>query len=140
MLNDATVITYILSRWIGWVIVFALLSILFIIYSFIPKVKKYRWLIILPLLIYTVYTAIPTINGFIDISQDSYITQSVSYYRPSEANTRGALTASESIQVTLSSGETLTLKCGDTNFPYGRYTGVIVYAQRSKIAIGFTPD
>ncbi len=139
-MNDTTVISYILTRWMLWLIIFFILSALFAMYSFIKRVKKYRWLLVLPLLLYTIYAAIPTINGFIDISQDSYITQSVSYYRPSEANTRGSLTASESIQVTLSTGETLTLKCGDTNFPYGRYTGVIVYAQRSKIAISFTPD
>ena len=54
--------------------------------------------------------------------------------------TRNELIASENIQVTLSDGRTLILKGADSEFPYGKFTGTIIYAKRSKIAIDFIPD
>lgn len=140
MMNDNVVISYIISRWIGWLIVFVLLLIVFIIFSLIPNKKKYRYLLIIPVILFTIYAAIPTVSGLIDISQQSYITESVTYYRSSKANTRNGLIASENIQVTFPSGKTLILKGATSDFPYGKSTGTITYAKRSKIAISFTPD
>ena len=139
-MNDNVVISYIISRWIGLIILFALLGILFIIFSFIPDTKKYRCFLIIPIILFAIYAMIPTIFGIIDISQQSYISESISYYRDNEENTRNQLIASENIQITFSDGKTLILKGATSNFPYGKFTGRITYAKRSKIVIDFVPD
>ena len=139
-MNDATVISYIISRWIGWIIIFILLSVLFVVFTFIPNVKKYRWWLAIPIAMFTIYAAIPTVSGLMDICNQSYISESVTYYRLNAAATRNGLIASENIQVTLSDGRTLILKGADSEFPYGKFTGTIIYAKRSKIAIDFIPD
>ena len=139
-MNDAVVISYIISRWIGWIIIFALLGILFATFSFFPGVKKYRWWLFAPLILFSIYALIPTISGIVDISQQSYISETVSYYRSNEDDTRNSLIASESIQITFSDGETLILKGATSDFPRGKFTGTITYAKRSKIAIDFVPN
>ena len=97
------------------------------------------WLI-LPLILFTIYALIPTVSGIVDISQQSYISEPVSYYRSSEDDTRNQLIASENIQITFSNGETLILKGATSDFPYGKFSGMITYAEKSKIVIDFIPD
>ena len=139
-MNDKVVISYIISRWIGWIIIFALLCIVFMVFTFIPIVKKYRLWLILPLMLFTIYALIPTISGILDISQQSYISEEATYYRSNKEDTRNQLIASENIQITFSDGQTLVLKGATSDFPYGEYSGIIIYAKNSKIVIDFIPD
>ena len=88
----------------------------------------------------TVYEAVPTIQGLLDIKNDSYVTEHVEYYRASESNTHNNLAASESVQITLDDESTLILRGAFSNMPRGRYTGTVTYAKRSKIIIDFVPD
>ena len=139
-MNDNVVISYIISRWLGWIIIFALLCVVFIVFSFIPTVKKYRLWLILPLMLFTIYALIPTISGIWDMSQQSYISEEVTYYRSNKEDTRNQLIASENIQITFSDGRTLLLKGATTDFPYGEHYGTVTYAKNSKIIIDFIPD
>lgn len=86
----------------------------------------------------TIYVSVPTIQGVMDIKNGSYITEYVEYYRSDESNTRNSLVASESIQITLNDGTTLILKGARKDLPYGRHTGYVTYAERSKVIIEFT--
>lgn len=139
-MNDNVVISYIISRWLGWIIIFALLCVVFIVFSFIPTVKKYRLWLILPLMLFTIYALIPTISGILDISQQSYISEEATYYRSNKEDTRNQLIASENIQITFSDGRTLLLKGATSDFPYGEHYGTVTYAKNSKIIIDFIPD
>ena len=120
-MNDNVVISYIISRWLGWIIIFALLCVVFIVFSFIPTVKKYRLWLILPLMLFAIYALIPTISGILDISQQSYISEEATYYRSNKEDTRNQLIASENIQITFSDGRTLLLKGATSDFPYGEH-------------------
>ena len=139
-MNDNVVISYIISRWLGWIIIFALLCVVFIVFSFIPTVKKYRLWLILPLMLFAIYALIPTISGILDISQQSYISEEATYYRSNKEDTRNQLIASENIQITFSDGRTLLLKGATSDFPYGEHYGTVTYAKNSKIIIDFIPD
>lgn len=139
-MNDNVVISYIISRWLGWIIIFALLCVVFIVFSFIPTVKKYRLWLILPLMLFTIYALIPTISGILDISQQSYISEEATYYRSNKEDTRNQLIASENIQITFSDGRTLLLKGATSDFPYGEHYGTVTYAKNSKIIIDFILD
>ena len=139
-MNDNVVISYIISRWIGWIIIFALLCVVFLVFSFIPTVKKYRLWLVLPLILFTIYALIPTISGILDISQQSYISEEATYYRSNKEDTRNQLIASENIQITFSDGRTLLLKGATSDFPYGKHYGTVTYAKNSKIIIDFIPD
>ena len=139
-MNDTVVMSYIISRWIGWLVISILLSIIFIIFSSIAHIKKFRsWILILFVLL-TLYTSIPTITGIMDIKQQSYITEQVIYSRSDPSKTRNNSIASESIQITASDRHTVILKGATRQFPYGEFTGTITYAKRSKIVISFIPD
>ena len=139
-MNDNVVISYIISRWLGWIIIFALLCVVFIVFSFIPTVKKYRLWLILPLMLFAIYALIPTISGILDISQQSYISEEATYYRSNKEDTRNQLIASENIQITFSDGRTLLLKGATSDFPYGEHYGTVTYAKNSKIIIDFIQD
>ena len=141
MMNDNAVISYILAKWIVYIgVTVVFLVPLFIVFTLIPRLKKERWRIVLVMALLVVFASVPTVLGIIDISQQSYITESVAYYRPDRANTRNQVTAALSIQITLSDGQTFTVVGATSRFPYGRYTGTITYAERSKIVIDFVPD
>ena len=136
-MNASVVISYLVSRWIMWLVVIIILSILFIVFSLVKNIKKYRWWILLAFLIVSAYVAVPTIQGVIDISHNSYVTETVEYYRSNESNTRNSVIAAQSVQITTSGGKTVILKGATQNFPYGRYTGTVTYSKRSKIIISF---
>ena len=139
-MNESVVLSYIISRWIMWLVVLVILGILFVGFSVVGSVKKYRFWILALFLIFTAYVIIPTIQGIIDVSQDSYVTCTVEYYRSDAANTRNSLIAEETVQVTTQEGKTVILKGATGDFLYGRYTGTVTYAKRSKIIISFVPD
>lgn len=134
------VITYIVTKWIMWVIVSILLFALFLVFSFVKSIRRSRWLVLVAMALITVYEAVPTIQGLLDIKNDSYVTEHVEYYRASESNTHNNLAASESVQITLDDGSYLILRGAFSNMPRGRYTGTVTYAKRSKIIIDFVPD
>ena len=136
-MNASVVISYLVSRWIMLLIIFILLSILFIIFSLVKNIKKYRWWIFLAFLIVSAYVTVPTIQGAIDISCNSYVTEIVDYYRSGEENTGNSIIAAETVQITNSEGKTVILKGATQNFPYGRYTGTVTYSKTSKIIISF---
>ena len=139
-MNDSVVISYIISRWVLWGIVLILLLAIFMVFSFAKSIRQYRWWTFILLALMTIYVSIPTIQGLMDIKNDSYITEYVEYYRSDESNTRNSLVASESIQITLNDGNTLILKGAQNDMPYGKYTGYVTYAKRSKIIVNFAPD
>lgn len=139
-MNASVVISYIISRWIMWAIILVVLSILFVIFPFVKNIKKYRWWIFLMFLIVTAYVALPTIQGVMDITHNSYVTETVEYYRSDEADTRNSLIATETIQITTSDGKTVILKGATEAIPHGRYTGTVTYAKRSRIIISFNPN
>lgn len=138
-MNDSVVISHIISRWIIWVIVFILLLVIFIAFSFVKSLREHRWWTLILLVLMTMYASIPTIQGLLDIKNDSYVTEFVEYYRSDASNTRNSLVASNSIQITLNDGDTLILKGARNDLPYGKYTGYVTYAKRSKIIVDFIP-
>ena len=139
-MGDAVVLSYIITRWIMWAMVLVLLLALFLVFTFVKSIRRHRgWILVLVALV-TLYVAVPTIQGVMDMSGDSYITEHVRYYRSDASNTRNKVTASESIQVTLEDGRTLILIGAQSDMPYGRYTGQVTYAERSKVIIDFVPD
>ena len=137
-MNDSVVLSHIISKWVIWVIVLIILLAIFIMFSVIKSIRQYRWWVFVLLTLMTVYVSIPTIQGVMDIKNNSYITEHVEYYRADESNTRNSLVASESIQITLNDGTTLILKGARKDLPYGRHTGYVTYAERSKVIIEFT--
>lgn len=139
-MNHSTVISYIITRWVLWVIMLIILGIVFIVFSHIAKIKKFRWWILVLLILVTIYVSVPTVQGILDITQNSYCIEYVEYYRADESNTRNQLLASESIQITTANGQTITLKGAGNDLPYGKLKGVITYAKRSKIVVSFEPD
>ena len=139
-MNEATIISYIVSRWIIWLIICILLSVFFVIFSFISRIKKYRWWILVLGLLLTIYISIPTITGIMDIKEEAYVIEHVNYYRSNATTTRNRLIASQNIQITTPDGKTLVLRGATQDFPYGELSGTIIYAKRSKIAISFVPD
>ena len=139
-MNDSVIISHIISKWVIWVIVLVLLLALFLLFSLIRSIRRYRWWTFALLALMTVYVAIPTVQGLLDIKNDSYITAYVAYYRDDASNTRNSLVASDSIQITLNDGSTLILKGARRDLPYGKYAGQVTYAKRSKIIIDFLPD
>ena len=139
-MNDAAIISYIVSRWMGWAILSFLLGVLFLISSFCSEAKKYRWWLLIALLLYTViYAVIPTFRGIMDISQQSYISETVTYHRSSQKYSNN-FTELEKIEIILSDGQTLILTGATSEFPYGEFVGTITYSERSKVAISFIPD
>lgn len=139
-MNDTVVISHIISKWVIWVIVLILLLAVFIVFSFVKSIRQYRWWTFVLLALMTIYVSVPTIQGLMDVKNDSYITEYVEYYRSDESNTRNSLVASDSIQITLNDGNTLILKGARNDLPYGKYTGHVTYAERSKIIVDFVPD
>ena len=139
-MNNSVVISHIISKWVIWVIVFIILLAIFIVFSFVKSIRHYRWWTFVLLALMTIYVSIPTIQGVMDIKNDSYITEHVEYYRADESNTRNSLVASDSIQITLNDGSTLILKGAQNDLPCGKYTGYVTYAKRSKIIVDFVPD
>lgn len=137
-MNNSVVISHIISKWVIWVIVLILLLTIFIVFSCIKSIRRYRWWTFTLLALMTIYVSVPTIQGVMDIKNGSYITEYVEYYRSDESNTRNSLVASESIQITLNDGTTLILKGARKDLPYGRHTGYVTYAERSKVIIEFT--
>ena len=139
-MNDNAVISYIASRWILWIILLIIASVIFIIFSLIPSIKKNRFYIVALFVLLTIFIAVPTIQAVIDITQKSYITEKVEYYRSDPSNTRNSIIASESVQVTGANGKTLVLIGAGKDFPYGKFTGNVTYAKRSKIIISFVKE
>lgn len=139
-MNDSVVISHIISKWVLWVIVLIVLLAIFIVFSFVKSVRQYRWWTFVLLAIVTLYVFIPTIQGVMDIKNNSFITEYAEYYRSDKSNTRNSLVASDSIQITLSDGSTLILKGARNDLPYGKYTGYVTYAKQSKIIVDFVPD
>ncbi|MGM9645270.1 MAG: hypothetical protein ACI3XS_01075 [Eubacteriales bacterium] len=139
-MGDNAVISYIISRWLLWIIVLIILIAVFVVFSLIQRIKKYRWILLVPLLLLTIYIAIPTVQGLTDISQGSYITEQVQYYRADEANTRNSITASQTVQITTADGKTVILRGADNSFPYGEFSGIVTYAKRSRVIVDFVPD
>ena len=139
-MGDNAVVSYIISRWLLWIIVLIILVAFFVVFSLIQRIKKYRWILLVPLLLLTIYVAIPTVQGLTDISQGSYVTEQVQYYRADEAGTRNSITASQTVQITTSDGKTIILRGADNNFPYGELSGIVTYAKRSRVIVDFVPD
>lgn len=139
-MNNSAVMSYIISKWVIWIIVFILLLVIFIAFSFIKSIRQYRWWTLVLLTLITIYVSIPTIQGVMDIKNESYVTEYVEYYRSDESNTRNSLVASDSIQITLGDGSYLILKGARTDLPYGKYKGTVTYSLRSKIIVDFIPD
>lgn len=139
-MNDNVVISYIASRWIVWIILLIIASVIFIIFSFISSIKKIRSYIVALFVLVAIFITVPTIQAVIDITQKSYITEKVEYYRSDPSNTRNNIIASESVQVTGANGKTLILIGAGKDFPYGKFTGNVTYAKRSKIIISFVKE
>lgn len=139
-MNESVVISYIISRWIIWAIVLILLIVFFVVFSFVKSIRKYRWWTLILLILFTIYIFVPTVQGIMDIQNNSYITEHVEYYRAEESNTRNSLVASDTIQITLSNGSVIFLRGPRNDLPYGKCTGNVTYSKRSKIVIDFVPD
>lgn len=139
-MNNSVVMAYIISLWIVWGIVLILLLILFAVFSFIKPIRRYRWWTLVLISLFTIYVAVPTVQGYMDIKNNSYVTEHVEYYRAEKSNTRNSFVAADSIQITLDSGRTVILKGPQNDMPFGKCTGVITYAKRSKITVAFVPD
>ena len=138
--GDSVVISYIIAIWILWLIALILLIALFVVFSLVKSIRRYRWSVLIPLFLVTVFVSVPTILGLLDVKNDSYVTEHVAYYRADESNTHNNIAASDAIQITFDDGSYLILRGARNSLPYGRYTGTVTYAKRSKIIISFVPD
>ena len=113
---------------------FIIISTIIFIIGKIKKSKNIKKVSISLLTVFILLGFIRTIPIFIDVNQKSYITEYVTYERIQDSRKSwfGSLA-----YISNKDGKNKTLVEVTNNYPFGNYTGIVTYAQHSRVILNF---